>query len=419
MAFDKITADDTNGKGVVGLPDTPQLDTTSMQKKFDELATDVIIPKFNKLVDDLNGEEGASSTGVKVPDGLKADSNLQSVIQALHDDTQTRQPKEEGKGLSANDYTNEEKEKVRKNTDSRHEHENKSVLDAIVGTVKAGYDRIVTLFSNIQSVSGVVEESENSLPTGKAVATYVKAAEKALSNAMDALSKNIQKSLTIITNAVDTKQPKEEGKGLSTNDYTNEEKEKVKQNTDKRHSHENKNVLDAITDTVKSGYDNLVTLFAPIKRITKEIESNDESIPTGNAIVNFVQDMGGGDMSTSKYDPDKDGKVLKAEQADDTSLFAGQPPAYYAKADMVTKKYDANAAYTKGQTCIQSDKIWRAKDDINTPESWTEDHWEETSLEQIRAEMESEISSLNASLQIVSFNKSTGELVTQAASYTG
>lgn len=282
MAFDKITAEDTNGKGVVGLPDTPQLDTTSMQKKFDELAVDVIIPKFNKLVDDMSGNGAAGSTGAKVPEGLVSEQNIQAVLQALHDDTQTRQPKESGKGLSTNDYTNEEKNTVQENTNSRHTHENKSVLDLITSSVKSGYDRVVTMLSSV-------------------------------------------------------------------------------------------------------------------KRVATEVEASDESIPTGNAIVNFVQDMGGGDMSTSKYDPDKDGKVLKAEQADDTSLFAGQPPAYYAKADMVTKKYDANAAYTKGQTCIQSDKIWRAKDDINTPESWTEDHWEETSLEQIRAEMESELSALNAS----------------------
>ena len=283
MAFDKITAEDTNGKGVVGLPDTPQLDTTSMQKKFDELATDVIIPKFNKLVDDMSGNGAAGSTGAKVPEGLVAEQNIQAVLQALHDDAQTRQPKEAGKGLSTNDYTNEEKNTVQKNTNYRHTHENKSVLDLITSSVKSGYDRVVTMLSSV-------------------------------------------------------------------------------------------------------------------KRVATEVEASDESIPTGKAIVNFVQDMGGGDMSTSKYDPDKDGKVLKAEQADDTSLFAGQPPAYYAKADMVTKKYDSNAAYTKGQTCIQSDKIWRAKVDINTPEAWTEGHWEETSLEQIRAEMESEISSLNANL---------------------
>ena len=53
MAFNKITSDDTQNKGVTGLPDTPNLSTADMQKKFDELSLSVIIPKFNALIDDL------------------------------------------------------------------------------------------------------------------------------------------------------------------------------------------------------------------------------------------------------------------------------------------------------------------------------------------------------------------------------
>ena len=56
MAFTKITSEDTANKGVVGLADTPNLSTQEMQKKFDELATDVIIPKFNKLSDELDSK---------------------------------------------------------------------------------------------------------------------------------------------------------------------------------------------------------------------------------------------------------------------------------------------------------------------------------------------------------------------------
>ena len=56
MAFTKITSGDTANKGVVGLADTPNLSTQEMQKKFDELATDVIIPKFNKLSDELDSK---------------------------------------------------------------------------------------------------------------------------------------------------------------------------------------------------------------------------------------------------------------------------------------------------------------------------------------------------------------------------
>lgn len=57
MSYTKITSDDTQNKGVVGLPDTPGLSTTEMQEKFDELVNDVVIPKFNNLVDELDASD--------------------------------------------------------------------------------------------------------------------------------------------------------------------------------------------------------------------------------------------------------------------------------------------------------------------------------------------------------------------------
>jgi hypothetical protein len=53
MNFTKITEEDLLNKGVFGLPDTPGLTTQEMQKKFDELSKDVIIPKFNALIEEL------------------------------------------------------------------------------------------------------------------------------------------------------------------------------------------------------------------------------------------------------------------------------------------------------------------------------------------------------------------------------
>ena len=47
----KITADDLINKGVIGLPDVPGLTTIEMQKKLDEISIDVIIPRFNELID--------------------------------------------------------------------------------------------------------------------------------------------------------------------------------------------------------------------------------------------------------------------------------------------------------------------------------------------------------------------------------
>lgn len=53
MNFTKITEEDLLNKGVFGLPDTPGLTTQQMQEKFDELSKDVIIPKLNALIEEL------------------------------------------------------------------------------------------------------------------------------------------------------------------------------------------------------------------------------------------------------------------------------------------------------------------------------------------------------------------------------
>ncbi len=53
MAFTKIKEEELVNRGVVGLPDRPSLSTLDMQKKFDELARDVIIPKFNEFLEEL------------------------------------------------------------------------------------------------------------------------------------------------------------------------------------------------------------------------------------------------------------------------------------------------------------------------------------------------------------------------------
>ena len=63
MAFDKITSSDLQNKGVIGLADTPGLTTTAMQQKFDEIALDVIVPKFNALIDDIEDAGLDPSTG--------------------------------------------------------------------------------------------------------------------------------------------------------------------------------------------------------------------------------------------------------------------------------------------------------------------------------------------------------------------
>ena len=63
MAFTKITDGDLLNKGVIGLPDTPGLSTSEMQAKFEQTAREVIVPKFNQLVDDLSNPSAAIQIG--------------------------------------------------------------------------------------------------------------------------------------------------------------------------------------------------------------------------------------------------------------------------------------------------------------------------------------------------------------------
>ena len=51
MALKKITEADLAGKGVIGMPDTPNLSAREMQEKVEEVVRDVVIPLFNSNVD--------------------------------------------------------------------------------------------------------------------------------------------------------------------------------------------------------------------------------------------------------------------------------------------------------------------------------------------------------------------------------
>lgn len=115
MAFTKITENDTINKGVIGLPDTPNLSTSEMQAKFEELSNDVIIPKFNNLVDELEAKSAAGNIGATIPSGINAESeNVQAVLN----------------GIAEKAHTHEKSDaELTDAVTKAHEHSNKSVID--------------------------------------------------------------------------------------------------------------------------------------------------------------------------------------------------------------------------------------------------------------------------------------------------
>ena len=115
MAFTRITDNDTINKGVIGLPDTPNLSTSEMQAKFEELSNDVIIPKFNNLVDELEAKSAAGNIGATIPSGINAESeNVQAVLNGIAEKAHTHAKTDE---------------EITGAVELAHEHSNKNVID--------------------------------------------------------------------------------------------------------------------------------------------------------------------------------------------------------------------------------------------------------------------------------------------------
>ena len=86
MAFDRITDGDLLGKGNIGRPDTPGVDTSEMQRILDELPREVIVPAFNRLTGQLEDPGAAASLGAAPPAGLPegTPATVQGALEALN-----------------------------------------------------------------------------------------------------------------------------------------------------------------------------------------------------------------------------------------------------------------------------------------------------------------------------------------------
>lgn len=80
MAINEIKPADIVNKGVIGLADVPGLTTAEMQKRMDELAKDVIIPKVNELVKGVNAtNESLTEVEKKLITNFVSEKSLLSV----------------------------------------------------------------------------------------------------------------------------------------------------------------------------------------------------------------------------------------------------------------------------------------------------------------------------------------------------
>lgn len=126
------------------------------------------------------------------------------------------------------------------------------------------------------------------------------------------------------------------GKDLSTNDYTNEEKQKlsgIAEGANKTTVTDNL-ASDSATDALSA-------------KQGKELKRQIDAINTG------MEDLGAGDMLKSVYDTNNN---KQADKADDADKLGGQAPAYYAKAsDLNNYVPTANVGKASGVASLGAD----------------------------------------------------------------
>ena len=171
-------------------------DTNAHHALFEELKRQIQAIQTVLEVDDVNFD-----TLREIVTELKANTKLQELIDK-------KVNKEDGKGLSTNDFTNEHKQKL----------EGLQPTDVSGLLPKGGYegtgqelkDAIDGLQTKIGQVETTLSVDDTAFDTLQEIVTQVKS------------NKNLE---TLLTGKVN----KEEGKGLSTNDFTNELKQKLEQ----------------------------------------------------------------------------------------------------------------------------------------------------------------------------------------------
>ena len=171
-------------------------DTNAHHALFEELKRQIQALQTILQVDDVNLD-----TLQEIVTELKANTKLQELIDK-------KVNKEDGKGLSTNDFTNEHKQKL----------EGLQPTDVSGLLPKGGYDgtgqQLKDAIDGLQTKIGQVETTlsvdDTAFDTLQEIVTQVKS------------NKNLEQ---LLTGKVD----KEEGKGLSTNDFTNELKQKLEQ----------------------------------------------------------------------------------------------------------------------------------------------------------------------------------------------
>lgn len=82
MSFTRITNAELNQRGATTLPNQPTISASALKQEFDAPAKEVVAPKVNNLMDELEAVTGAASLGAVAPTG-RTGSTVQGVLNSV------------------------------------------------------------------------------------------------------------------------------------------------------------------------------------------------------------------------------------------------------------------------------------------------------------------------------------------------
>ena len=141
MAFTKITNTELNSRGATTLPNQPTISATALKQEFDAPAKNIVAPKFNNLIDELEAAGASASLGIQTPTG-RTGNTIQSVVDDISDDLATVEASMPG--LIGNEHNHDNKALLDTYTQTetdladavsrKHSHSNKVLLDTYTQT---------------------------------------------------------------------------------------------------------------------------------------------------------------------------------------------------------------------------------------------------------------------------------------------
>lgn len=291
------------------LDGTQESFTSALKSKLDGVSSGAQVNVIETIEVNGTAQPVTSKTvDISVPtktSELQNDSDF-ATNASLTSGLNTKVDKVTGKQLSTNDFTNDYKSKVDSNTSARHTHSNKSVLDATTASFTTSDESKLNGIASGAQVNVIESIKVNGAAqtiSAKSVNINVPTKTSQLQNDSEFVTlSDLDESESGIIDGLAGKVDKVEGKGLSTNDFTNDYKSKVDSNTSARHTHSNKAILDATTASFTTAINNTINSKANDNAVVK-LKGNQTIEDTKTFSSDIVGDLqGNSDSATvTKY----------------------------------------------------------------------------------------------------------------------